>query len=59
MAPLAPPFSAAYAGLLLSMVRSSLAIKQVYNCELMMWVLYNEWTNCLRARVQARSFNSI
>ena len=25
---------------------------------LMMWVLYNEWTNCLRARVQAYSFTN-
>ena len=24
----------------------------------MMWVLYNEWTSCLRARVQARSFTN-
>ena len=23
-----------------------------------MWVLNNEWTNCLRARVQARSFTN-
>ena len=45
-------------GLVLSMVRSSPAIKQVYIARLMMWVLYNEQTNCLCTRVQARSFTN-
>ena len=43
-------------GLILSMVHSSPAIKQVYNCEV------NDAgpvrTNCLRARVQVRSFTN-
>ena len=46
-------FSDSGVGLVLSMVRYSPDIKQVIIARLMMWVLYNERTNCVRARVQA------